>query len=111
MKFLEHKIPPPLLMLLSLCGMWFIASLDKQRVLQFEFAIIVAIVFALLGFTCAIIGVLHFKDAMTTINPLVPESASSLVTNGIYQTTRNPMCLGMLFVLVGVVIYLGSVFA
>ena len=54
-------------------------------------------------------AVLSFRRAHTTVNPMQPSSASSLVTSGIYRYTRNPMYLGMLFVLVGWALYLANV--
>ncbi len=37
-----------------------------------------------------------------------PESTSSLVTSGIYKCTRNPMYVGLLFVLVAWAVFLSS---
>lgn len=49
---------------------------------------------------------LEFKKAETAIKPF--EESSSLVRTGMYRFTRNPMYLGMLTVLVGTALYLGS---
>ena len=44
--------------------------------------------------------------------PVVPfHQSTSLVTGGLYRHTRNPMYLGMVFVLVGAAILFGSVSA
>lgn len=43
----------------------------------------------------------EFLKAKTTVNPLQPEKASSLVTSGPFQHTRNPMYVGMASVLAG----------
>lgn len=53
-------------------------------------------------------GGLAFRRARTTVNPLQPQSASSLVRGGIYSRTRNPMYLGFALVLLGWVVALGS---
>lgn len=42
-----------------------------------------------------------FAPAETTVSPLTPEEASSLVTQGVFSRTRNPMYLGMALVLLG----------
>src|SRR5690606_41956622 len=54
------------------------------------------ILLALLGLALALAGLLHFRRARTTFDPLHPERASRLVSWGIYRFTRNPMYLGML---------------
>lgn len=45
-------------------------------------------------------GVL-FKRRKTTVNPFRPEKTSTIVAEGPYRFTRNPMYLGMLLLLVG----------
>ena len=46
-------------------------------------------------------AVLSFKKQKTTVNPISIENASSLVVSGIFKYSRNPMYLGMSFVLLG----------
>ena len=54
---------------------------------------------ATLGVAVAAAGVLAFKQAHTTVNPLNPENATVLVTVGVYQYSRNPMYLGLCLLL------------
>jgi protein-S-isoprenylcysteine O-methyltransferase Ste14 len=54
-----------------------------------------AMLLVLCGGAVALAGVLAFRRARTTVNPLRPDSASQLVVAGIYRHTRNPMYLGM----------------
>ena len=61
------------------------------------------------GVLVALLGIVSFRRAKTTVNPLSPETASALVTSGIYQRTRNPMYLGMLLVLLGWAVFLANV--
>ncbi len=49
-----------------------------------------------------------FLRAHTTINPLRPLHTCALVTTGLYRYTRNPMYLGLVILLSGWGIYLGS---
>jgi protein-S-isoprenylcysteine O-methyltransferase Ste14 len=56
-------------------------------------------------------GVVAFKQHKTTVNPLDPNQASSLVESGIYRCSRNPMYLGFLFLLVAWSLYLANVAA
>lgn len=45
------------------------------------------------------------------MNPLNPAAATTLVESGIYRYSRNPMYLGLLFVLLGWAAFLGNAFA
>ena len=52
-----------------------------------------------------------FRKHETTVNPISPDAATVLVTDGVYSITRNPMYVGMLLALLGVVFWLGAVSA
>src|SRR5512139_930170 len=106
---LNLKIPPVVIGALTAIGMWFIC----RTLPAFSFAPlrVVAVGMGLAGVAITGLAVLSFRRAHTTVNPIKPFSTSSLVTRGIYGFTRNPMYLGMLFVLVGWALYLGNVLA
>lgn len=53
------------------------------------------------SFSVVALGALTFRLHKTTVNPLSPEKASTLVTTGIFQITRNPMYLGFTVALLG----------
>jgi protein-S-isoprenylcysteine O-methyltransferase Ste14 len=55
-----------------------------------------------------VLAFFQFWRAHTTINPLKPESATTLVTSGVYALTRNPMYLGLSVLLFGWAINLGT---
>jgi len=55
-------------------------------------------------------GIFAFGLARTTVDPLNPEKASTLVVTGIYRWSRNPMYLGILVILCGWGVLLGSFF-
>lgn len=48
----------------------------------------------------------QFHQAGTTVQPF--EGSSCLVTEGLYRFSRNPMYLGMVLILLGVALLLGS---
>ena len=56
----------------------------------------------------SIAGTISFHRAKTTVNPMKPDKASSLVTSGVYRITRNPMYVGLLLVLVAWAVFLSS---
>lgn len=66
---------------------------------------------ALAGALLAVLGVVSFRRAKTTVNPMSPESSSSLVTSGVYRVTRNPMYLGFLLILLGWAAWLSNALA
>lgn len=98
MRSLELKIPPPLVALLTAAAMWGFSSTGRIE-LPIALRIGVGLVAALAGFGIAISGVIAFRRAHTTVSPLKPETASRLVTSGVYRFTRNPMYLGLCVVL------------
>lgn len=109
MRFLELRIPPPLVGLIVAGAMWIIASsLPPLYPLPASLRLPVAVILALIGVAVALSGIIAFRRAQTTVNPLKPETSTSLVSTGIYRITRNPMYLGMLAVLLAWAAYLPS---
>ena len=105
---LELKVPPVALVLISaalMClGAWSVPQLGSP----FPGYRLIAGGLALLGALISIMGVVAFKRARTTVNPMKPEISSSLVVAGIYRVTRNPMYLGFLLILLGWTAYLSN---
>lgn len=56
----------------------------------------------------ALLALVSFSFVRTTINPLHPARASTLVTGGIFQVSRNPLCLSLLLLLVSYALRLDS---
>jgi protein-S-isoprenylcysteine O-methyltransferase Ste14 len=108
MRFLELRIPPPIVALTIAGGMWLFARSAPVLLLPHIARLVVAMVLAVLGAAVALAGVLSFRRARTTVNPLKPETSAALVTGGVYSFTRNPMYLGMLLALTGWAAYLSS---
>lgn len=110
--FLELRIPPPLVGLIAAGAMWVIASsLPPLLPLPASLRLPIAVILALTGVAIALGGVVSFRRAHTTVNPLKPETTTSLVSSGIFRFTRNPMYLGMLVVLLAWAAYLPSLWA
>jgi protein-S-isoprenylcysteine O-methyltransferase Ste14 len=111
MRFLELKVPPPVVALF-MAGLSWLASWAAPTlgfVLPHRNAIVLASLVA--GVSVAMLGVVSFRRARTTLNPLKPEKSSALVMSGIYLYTRNPMYLGLLLVLLGWVSFLANALA
>jgi protein-S-isoprenylcysteine O-methyltransferase Ste14 len=105
---LELRIPPPLVTLIVGGLMWGIAGLGPVLTAPESVRITAALVVFAAGFAIAIAGVISFRLAKTTVNPLKPDTATSLVSSGVYRVTRNPMYLGLLVALVAWALYLAS---
>ena len=105
---MKTKIPPPIIALMCIA----INYLSTHFVNPFKFPNIEIIgVFILLaGLVTAFLGYLLFKKYKTTVNPINPEETTILVTTGIFSITRNPMYLGLFFVICSTVLFFGSWF-
>jgi len=101
---LDVKIPPPFLALVLALLIWATSLAAPAFHFVLPGRILPALGLFLLGTTISIAGVTSFRRAKTTVNPTKPGSASSLVVSGVYKFTRNPMYLGLLFVLSGWVV-------
>ena len=106
MRILENRIPPPLVAAIFAAAMW-IASLYAPAHEVSE-AVRIGLAFSALaaGLFVCLSGVVSFRRAKTTVNPLKPEKASSLVVSGVYRYSRNPMYLGFSLILIALAIYL-----
>ncbi len=108
MRSLELKIPPLLLGFVIALAM----GAAPRFVPALGFAVpggrAIAAGLALAGTIVAALGIVSFRRARTTVNPLHPDRASALVVSGIYRITRNPMYLGFLIVLAGWAVFLAN---
>jgi len=111
MRGLEVRIPPPAVALVTALLMWLVSRTIPALDFVFPARRVFAIGLTAVGVATAISGVITFRRARTTVNPLKPESATSLVNWGVYALTRNPMYLGLLLVLTGWAIFLSNLLA
>ena len=108
MRFLELRIPPLAVVAVATLLMWTLARMLPSWELSLPGRVPAAIAAALIGFLICVAGLVEFRRARTTTNPLKPEAASSLVAGGIYRLTRNPMYLGFALALLGWGIFLSN---
>lgn len=107
MVFLQNKIPPPLVTIGFASLMWVMAQYQSLPVAGYWHLVFAGLYF-IAGLVIAILAIKQFKQVQTTVNPIKPEAASSLVTTGIYQYSRNPMYLGLLCLLLAWAMFLAS---
>jgi protein-S-isoprenylcysteine O-methyltransferase Ste14 len=65
--------------------------------------------FVAVGFGADAYSAFAFFRAATTVNPIRISQTSALVINGIYRWSRNPMYCGLILMLIGWGVVLGSV--
>jgi protein-S-isoprenylcysteine O-methyltransferase Ste14 len=107
-QWLELKIPP-LLVWLALAGAMFaVARLEPRLTFAVAGSTVIALALFALGVAVAIAGVVAFRRKRTTVNPLTPDASTSVVSDGVYRISRNPMYLGFLLALAGWAVYLSN---
>jgi len=99
MAWLEKRIPPPVVVILTGLLMWVVSLFAPPLPVPLLLRAVMASALAAVGIVCAGAGARGFLREGTTIDPHHPEDASSLLTTGIYSRTRNPIYLGMLVIL------------
>ena len=97
---MNNRIPPPIVTLICGISIYYSKSFFNQF-LNFSNNGI-SLFLLILGLIVFISAVRSFKKQKTTVNPLKPKQASSLVTSGIFGFSRNPMYLGMLIILIAI---------
>jgi protein-S-isoprenylcysteine O-methyltransferase Ste14 len=105
------KIPPALQVAIFAFLIWLISKLTAVKHLDFEYQKEFSWFIFAFGVFIGIIAVYAFRKAQTTVDPRNPDKASKLVIVGIYKVSRNPMYLGLFFILLAFIIKLGNLYA
>lgn len=107
---MKIKIPPPLVALIAMLLTFLSRDYLDIFYLHPHLQRTLFLLFLVIGVSVIFLATRQFKISKTTVNPLKPETASSLVTSGIFRRTRNPMYLGLTSLLISFSIYFSSVF-
>jgi protein-S-isoprenylcysteine O-methyltransferase Ste14 len=108
MPSLDHKLPPPVVGLIAAIIMWFISPAGPSLQIDATLRHTLTALFVITGLGFDLLGLLAFRAARTSVNPLRPERAAVLVVTGVYAVTRNPMYVGMLFLLLAWAVHLAA---
>ncbi|MCC6298264.1 MAG: isoprenylcysteine carboxylmethyltransferase family protein [Anaerolineales bacterium] len=103
----DAKIHPPVLLVIHIGVAW---ALDRFFSLPIDVPPAlrnIGLGLAGIGFVLGVLSAFAFFKARTTLNP--HGTVSSIVSSGIYRFTRNPIYLGMAFMLVGFPLAFGNV--
>ena len=106
MKFLENRIPPPLVALVLGVAMWWMTKVQAAFAMDTRLRLALTALAGLIAISFAIAGFVALHRAHTTVNPIHVDQASALVTNGVYRITRNPMYVGLTLLLTAWAIWL-----
>jgi protein-S-isoprenylcysteine O-methyltransferase Ste14 len=105
---IDHKIPPPLVMIVVAGGMLgvspFLGASPIPASVRWSGALLLFGLAAVMGAP----AVRSFRRAQTTINTVAIERASTLVTNGVYGISRNPMYVSLTLLLLALAAGLGQ---
>jgi protein-S-isoprenylcysteine O-methyltransferase Ste14 len=97
---------PPGYFLISMIMMVLLHLLVPVRIfISYPWSLL-GIVPLLAGVVFNLVADAAFKNARTTVKPF--EKSSALITSGIFKLSRHPMYLGMVLILSGIAILLGS---
>jgi protein-S-isoprenylcysteine O-methyltransferase Ste14 len=104
----SSPVPPPLWMLIFAAGTWVLNHYcPVLTIIPAPWSRLGWCVIAIAPLA-PIAALLQFRRAHTTVNPHKPETATTLVTSGVYAWTRNPMYLGLAILLLGWAVRLGT---
>lgn len=106
---LETRVPPPVVALVVAIAMWAASRLVPRASATGVVRTVVSGVLFALAILVAWSGIRTFARVRTSIDPHHPETATTLVTGGIFRLSRNPMYLSMVLALLGWAARLGRV--
>jgi protein-S-isoprenylcysteine O-methyltransferase Ste14 len=107
--WLETRIPPLVVVAIVAAAMWGTRLLLPALTTPYAGNFPVGLVLLAAGVCVIGEGARQFRRARTTVDPLRPEKATTIVDTGIFRITRNPMYVGMLLILLGWAAYLANV--
>ncbi|MEC8010226.1 MAG: isoprenylcysteine carboxylmethyltransferase family protein [Pseudomonadota bacterium] len=106
---LELKMPPLLQVLIAAGIMQVIDHTLAFGQIQMPFHIMTSGLIAAAGLLCISLSLLTFKKYKTTVDPLHLEKNNTLITQGIFKKTRNPIYLAFVLFLLAYFYFLGQV--
>jgi len=111
MRSLELKVPPVAVTIAIAAAMFGVSKVTPAATFIIPGSTGIAVGCALCAGVIVLAGVVAFRVNNTTVNPLDPGAASTVVSNGIYRYSRNPMYLGFLLALAAWTVCLSSAIA
>jgi len=107
---MKLKLPPAIVFLIFGILMYLLAEFLPVGYFDFFGRRVLIKALLILAIVISCVALIQFYLARTSIDPENPSKASSLVSNGIYKYSRNPMYLGLLLILLAWALCLGNAF-
>jgi protein-S-isoprenylcysteine O-methyltransferase Ste14 len=107
---MKLKLPPAIVFLVFGILMYLLAEFLPVGYFDFFGRRYLIKALLILAVVISCVALIQFYLAKTSIDPKNPSKASSLVSNGIYKYSRNPMYLGLLLILLAWALWLGNAF-
>lgn len=107
---MKLKLPPAVVALIFAGLMYVVARFLPFGNFDFFGRRYLMIVLLTLAAFIGVFALVQFFRARTTIDPTSPVKATSLVTGGLYNFSRNPMYLALLLLLLALGTWLGNAF-
>lgn len=108
MKWLELRVPPVAVGLIIGLLMWLVARYMPHGRFDVDWKNAAAAAIAVFAIVVGVSGVWAFRRRETTVHPMQPEKTTSLVREGVFRYTRNPMYLGLALLLAAWGLFLAS---
>ncbi|MCP4300192.1 MAG: isoprenylcysteine carboxylmethyltransferase family protein [Gammaproteobacteria bacterium] len=107
MNLLETKLPPVLVLSIGILLVWLLSLIMPEPLRSGSpFKLVLAVTLFVSGIILAISAGLSFRKFRTSVDPMNPDKANSIVTTGVYSISRNPMYLAMLLVLIAFAVFM-----
>ena len=107
--FFELKIPPVAVIVGFAVLMLAVTHLLPGLTWLVPGRLVMAVALAVLGSAVSLAGVIAFRRHQTTVNPMAPVTATTIVSTGPYRFTRNPMYVGFVLGLMAWAVFLSNV--
>jgi protein-S-isoprenylcysteine O-methyltransferase Ste14 len=105
---LELKVPPDVVWVLVAGLMWLVSLRTPRLDVASPVRVGIAVALTIVGVWLVVSARMSLSKANTTWRPMTPGQATALVDTGVYRVSRNPVYLGMLFVMLGLAVALSS---
>ena len=104
------KLPPAIVFILFAALMYLLATYLPVGYFDFYGRYLLIKILLATAILLGTISLIQFFRAKTTVDPMKPSKTQKLVTNGLYNYSRNPMYLTMLLILLAWGLWLGNAF-